>query len=233
MKLRFISFTVFLLLARVSVSYSQPNFQAGWNFALSFPGSDLQKKVNGPLPGWGLDFNYAIKGGHFLPGLSFVYLRFGDEDVRLICEDGIFDLETQNVLLQWHISFRYRFTRNAVQPYLEGLAGFHYLYTQTTVSDAETDLQLGGKINHDDLAFSYGAGAGMLVRLYNGDHQSPSSFLHNLQLFFDARARYVLGGDASYYRENIILPGRDTSELSLTKSSIDMFTTQAGLVLAF
>jgi hypothetical protein len=213
--------------------HAQPRFQAGWNFAISFPQGHLKDKVQAPLLGWGIDLNYAPGGGHILPGLSFLYQKYGEDEVRLISDEGIFDLETRNVLLQWHLSLRYRFTRSSVQPYLEALAGFHYLYTETTVRDPESGELLGGTINHDDLAFSYGGDAGMMVKLIDGHNRDPGSFLHNVQLFLDLRGRYVWGGRAGYYTGEVILPGTGRTDINLCKSSTDMLSGQAGLVVAF
>jgi hypothetical protein len=233
MKLPHLIFIVISILIMESTGHAQPRFQAGWNFALSFPQGQLRDRANKLLPGWGIDLNYAPGGGHILPGLSFVYLKYSEDEVRLIADDGVFDLETRNVLLQWHLSLRYRFTRTSVQPYLEALAGFHYLYTETTVSDPESGVLLGGTINHDDLAFSYGGNAGTLVKLIDGHNREPGSFLHNLQLFLDMRARYVRGGRASYYSGEVILPGTGPAELNLCKSATDMLSGQVGLVVAF
>jgi hypothetical protein len=233
MKLPHIIFSALAVLIMEFTGHAQPRLQAGWNFTLSFPQGQLKDRVKEPLLGWGIDMNYAPGGGHLLPGLSFVYQKYGEDEVRLISDEGIFDLETRNLLLQWKLSLRYRFTRTSIQPYLETLAGFHYLYTETTVSDPESGALLGGTINHDDLAFSYGVDAGTLVRLIDGHNRKPDSFLHNLQLFLDIRARYVWGGEASYYREEVILPGTGPTELDLCKSATDMLSGQVGLVVAF
>ncbi len=209
-----------------------PRFHAGWDFSLVLPGGELEKNVPRAIPGWGLTFNYLVKNGYFMPGASFVYLKYGEQDVELTTEDGVFKLQTENILLQWHLQLRYRFSRGPIQPYMEALLGLHYIYTTTTLRDLDRNTIIGGKVNHQSQAFSYGAGFGLMIRLYNKTGENENSFLNGIQVYLDARVRFVSGDEATYYDQGAQI-GEVPIDVKFYRSSTDLNTGHIGLVIAF
>ncbi|WP_263784396.1 hypothetical protein [Salinibacter grassmerensis] len=81
------------------------------------------------------------------------------------------EVSTNNNVVETHLSVRLQSRTGRFRPYVEGLAGFKYLFTRTTVGDddfGEDDLgdDIAGSTNYDDFALSGGAGAGVDVRVY-------------------------------------------------------------------
>lgn len=74
-----------------------------------------------------------------------------------------------------------------IQPYVEGTFGFNRFYTQTTLTDANTNEQFNSVNNHSDWALSYGGAFGLLVNV------------KQKLLFIDLKCAYRVGNTAEYY----------------------------------
>lgn len=140
-------------------------------------------------------------------GVEATYLWYGSEsrDVPLVGMPGLaVGVDTSNDMFLLHGRVRAQRQSGRVRPYVDGLVGFNYLATTTSV-DAEESCYYNGSTNIciddgdsitnlDDLVLSAGGGAG--VQFAFGS--SP----HSMRL--DLSVRYLYGGEAEYLTEGDI-----------------------------
>ena len=83
------------------------------------------------------------------------------------------DVTTKNKVFQTHFVLRLQSRAGRLRPYVEGLAGFKYLFTRTTIGEDDFRENFGeevaGSTNYDDFALSGGARAGIDVRVFRQD----------------------------------------------------------------
>lgn len=108
-------------------------------------------------------------------------------------------VETFNTIIGGNLSLRVQAPTQFVKPYAEGLIGFNYFGTNTSVYDESEEFYLSEADNplitssnqNSDWTYSFGGAAGMLIQI-------------NESIFIDVRAAYRLGGNAQYYVEDDI-----------------------------
>ena len=225
----------FLLLLVAFLSFNKSYAQAGGlNITLGFPMGEFKDEID--RLGFGLS-------GHFLflaptvnrpfgIGLNVGYLNYGQETRRepfsLTIPDVTVDVERSNNLFNFHVLFQLGFGSGSVRPFVEGLFGGSYIFTETTIRSRGSE-EVASSNNFDDFAWSYGAGGGILILLTSGDEEGSDAGA----LFLDLKARYLLGSEAEYLKEGsvIISNGRVTYQVS--KSKTDLLTVHAGVVAYF
>lgn len=153
------------------------------------------------------------------------------------------DVETTNNVAHLHAVVRIVPSSGAVRPYADGLAGFNYLYTRTRF-DQEVFLVDGGDVldlgsngvrgrrvttstDLDDVALSYGFGAGVLLRVAAGEDDGTP-----FEAFLEIGARYLFGEKATYLREGPVVGDR-LPAVQLVESETDLLRPQIGLVIQF
>jgi len=146
------------------------------------------------------------------------------------------EVTTNNNVAEAHLSVRLQSRHGRVRPFVEGLFGFKYLFTRTSVEDAGFDDdpsdEIADQTNYDDFALSGGAGAGLDIRLYQQD--SPAKTVQAVSLHLGVR--YLLGQKASYLAEGALEDtngnGRlDRSEMDVRRSRTTFLQPQFGLTL--
>jgi hypothetical protein len=142
-----------------------------------------------------------------------------------------------------HAVVRLELPEGPIRPYVDGLVGFQRFTSKTDfdqtvlmVSDGLIVSPAGGStmytrrtssLESDDVALSYGGGAGVLLRLAQGhDEGTPYT------AFLDLGARYLVGEEATYR-----LAGTDpeTGEdiFGVARSSTNLLRPQISLVVTF
>jgi hypothetical protein len=134
-----------------------------------------------------------------------------------------------------HGVLRLQVPEGPVRPYVDGLAGFQRF---TSITRYEQNVVIAGtgvfwppvsvyqqetsSLDADDLAFSYGVGGGVLLRLAHGvDAGVP------FEAFLDVGARYIRGEPATYYS---VAPDGTTA---LQRTRTDIIRPQVTLVIQF
>ncbi len=110
-------------------------------------------------------------------------------------------VRTNNNLMNGFTGIRLKAPLATVQPYVDGLVGFNYLYTRTVVTDETqqglfsrrdpntgqvTSNQINATTQESSFVLSYGGAFGMQIKLSE-----------NVRL--DARGIYLIGGEADYF----------------------------------
>lgn len=137
------------------------------------------------------------------------------------------DVDTYNNIVQGLFFLRLQPRVGDVSPYLEGLAGISYIFTDTTVSDDDAEDDVAYDINFDDWTVTAGAGAGLVVRLRGRPGGGGGG------MFLDFKVRYMAGGRASYLRQGGLVVDGDQVRYSVDRSATSFVTVQAGLTWFF
>lgn len=217
------------------VAFAQSPFQAGINFSLGLPQEEFKENVDNVGFGLSGHFGCQIPNTPVAVGASIGFLIYGMETRReplsTTIPDIMVDVETTNNILTGHLLLRVQPPMQSAifRPYLEGLFGFHYLWTETKIRDWEGDGAIGST-NYDDAAMSYGGGGGVMIRVYEGTKEnSDGTFSVNIDLGF----RYLLGGEAEYLREGDIKRENGVVTFSPSKSTTDLLVTKLGVTFTF
>ncbi len=224
--------------AGVDTLQAQPYLQGGINFMTGFPQDEFKDNVDKTGFGIGLEGAFIIPQSPLRVGLSFGYLVYGSENreepFSLTIPDVTVDVHTENSIVQGHLFLRVQPPEGPVRPYLDGLIGFNYLFTQTRIKDqGNSDEEIASSTNFDDFAFSYGAGGGIMFRVYKSNDLRPEGSFGLSNVNIDLRVRYLFGGEAEYLKEGSITRtnGRVTYDVSHSKTNLVM--GQLGVIVEF
>lgn len=204
---------------------------AGINFTLGFPSGEFKEHVK--RTGIGISGQFMFFNPKpalpFSAGLNVGYLNYGSESrlepFSTTIPDVTVEVDRSNNLLNFHILFQLIPPSGAVRPYIEGLFGGTYLFTETSIQSRGTE-EVASSTNFDDFAWSYGGGAGFMIHV-----AGPSEDLS--MIFIDVKARYLLGTEAEYLKEGSVTiePGRVIYNPS--KSKTDLITANIGVIFYF
>lgn len=217
--------------------YAQPRFQGGINFEMGFPQGDFESNVDNVGLGMGLDFTVSPK---LLPigiGGSFTFLNYGSDTRRepfsTTIPDVTVKVETQNSILQGFLLLRLQPNSGFVRPYIEGLLGFNYLFTETKIKDEQDQEEIASSTNFDDFTSSYGAGGGIMIQVFDGTKRMPPGMGRAPIVLIDLRVRYLQGGEAEYLKEGSIIRDNGNLLYDVSKSDTDLVTGHIGVVVEF
>jgi len=143
------------------------------------------------------------------------------------------EIETSNNILETHLSLRLQPKHGRIRLYIEGLAGFKYFFTRTSLVDGDVGDNFGeeerlsneiaGSTNYDDFALSGGAGAGIDIRLYR-----PVSLHLGVQYLVGQEAEYLAEGNLTDDNSNGQL---DRSEMDVHRSRTTLLQPPFGVTL--
>ena len=217
-----------ILLLTAKPVYSQ---DAGINFILAFPQGEFKENIDRLGYGIGGEFMFLTPkpGSPFGIGLNVGFINYGSETRRepfsLTIPDVTVDVSRSNNLLNFHLMFRVAPHAGKLRPYLEGLIGGAYLFTETTIK-SEGNEEVASSTNFDDFAWNYGAGAGLMFEVYRNENDGTSFFI-------DLKARYLLGTEAEYLKEGSVVVENGQVTYEVSKSKTDLLTVQLGVIYFF
>jgi len=215
---------------------TEGNLEGGIGFMLAFPQGEFKQNVNKTGIGLGLNFAYLFRPFPFSIGAEGAYIMYGHTTRKAPWSETIpdvtVDVETSNNIAQIHLFLRLQPNEGPVRPYIDGLVGLNYLWTETSVK-SERRLSSGEDIatstNKQDMAFSYGGGGGIKVRV----HENVTDEGRPLSVLIDLRLRYLVGGKAEYLKEGSghIVNGKVYYDVYT--STTDLLSGQIGVSVVF
>ncbi|MBC8180401.1 hypothetical protein H8E88_04680 [candidate division KSB1 bacterium] len=204
------------------------------NGTLISPQSGFKESVD--RLGIGLAGKFAVKLGDspFYAGLSIGGANYGSDTHREILVWPVqVEVNTNNNILFTHLLLQARADMQPIQPYVEGLIGFNYLWTESKIKDVDDyndEHDIASQTHFDDFAMNYGAGFGLLIKLKSFDMDEGSDKEGNL--FLDFKVRYLFGGEAEYLKEGDIEEGENKEViLHTSQSDTDFMSFHIGVVL--
>lgn len=208
----------------------RPVFQGGLGLMMGVPVGKFADNVDFAA-GISGQFDFGLGGSPVSIGVEGTALTYGGKsrDVPLVGLPGLTaEVETSNSMYLLHGRVRVQEREGRTRPYVDGLVGFNYLTTTTSVAGEESCSYSGGSYyctetgdvigNLDDLAFSAGGGAGVMVGLGRAPHRTR----------LDLSVRYLYGGEAEYLTEDYF-PTEGQAQLEARRSRTDMVLVYIGL----
>lgn len=229
------AFLVLAFLFLTSLTFSVERFQASVSFNPGFPINEFRENVNkGGLGGSG-EFMYRLKGSPVSIGVSFGVIVYGSDSrqewFNAEIPEVMVNVTTRNSILMGHLLLRLQPPQGKFKPYLDGLVGFNYLWTETGVYDRDGFHQeIASDINFSDWTWSFGIGGGLMVPLYEKKRGETSG---SFGIFLDLGARYLKGGKAEYLKEGSMIHEKEHVIYDVSESSTDLISIRAGLSFAF
>jgi hypothetical protein len=229
------------ILMMIISAQAQSGFQAGMGVMIGVPQNEFADHVN-TGGGFGGEFLYAPGAGPFALGAAFNFLNYGSETRREPFSTTIPDVEvdvtTTNSIILGHLMLRAQAKSGPIQPYVDGLLGFDYLFTETKIEDDDWDDDdyddaIASTTNFDDTAFSYGFGGGCMVRVWQGDINKEEGEPKNMQVLVDMRCHYLRGGEAEYLKKGSIRRENNKVHYDVTKSETDLLLVKIGVSVSF
>ncbi len=201
----------------------------GGYFTIALPQGEFEEKVEKNGYGFIGQALFSVGGTPVSIGGSFGGVIYGRETRRepfsLTIPDVTVEVETNNYILLGHLVLRLQPPAGPFRPYAEGVIGFHYLFTQTTIESREEDI--ASDTNFDDGVFSYGGGGGIMFGVYEGGAAKPVS------VYVDIGARYLKGGKARYLQEGSIRREDGRVLYDIDESETDLLAIHIGATVQF
>jgi hypothetical protein len=224
MDFRYLASLALLVLLSGTLGYSGEKFQASADLTLGFPLGVFNKNMDHSGVGGSGYFAFKFKDSPFSAGLSFSVLVLGSQTRAELFSAEIpeveVDVTTRNYILMGHLVLRIQPPEGELRPYVEGLLGFNYLWTETGVYDQGWgDRAIASSVNQSDLAWSAGAGGGLMIRICEKKRNREKGIFG---IFVDVCARYLLGGRAEYLSEGGIIDddGRLVYDTHLSRTNL-------------
>jgi hypothetical protein len=194
-------------------------FQASLNFLMGFPQYDFRRNVDRTFYGLSGEFFYHLPRSPLSIGVGLEYLNYGSE-TRMEpfspdIPDVLVDVTTLNSLFSGTALLRLSPPEGVFRPFVEAFVGFNYLFTYT---------------NFDDWGFTYGAGAGALVRALDVRTHSGRSLF---SLYMEVGVRYYAGATGEYLREGSMHREHGSLWYEPLISDTDLLKTRLGIVFRF
>ena len=215
----------FLILG-VSQTYAQ-RWEVNLNFITGFPQNEFADNVDNVGLGGGGGVGYHLDVSPIMVGAEFSFLIYGSETQRvpviITIPNVTVDVQTSNNIFLGHFFVRLQSNQGVVRPYLEGLLGVHNLFTETQIKNGTGNEVIARSTNQKDSAFSYGTGAGLMIRVKKTDNDIK-------EVFINFRVRYLFGGEAEYLSFR-----RENGQVSIdfNNSRTDLITFQLGVAFTF
>ncbi|UCD93360.1 MAG: hypothetical protein JSU69_06180 [Candidatus Zixiibacteriota bacterium] len=238
LKRRFLcSLMIAALAVTVIPDYSSAGMSGGLSFMLGFPQGEFSDNVDKTGYGVSGELAYKPRLSPFSIGGSLAYMVYGrekrTEPFSYTIPDVFVDVITTNSLFSGHILLRTEVPKGPIRPYVDGLLGFNYLFTETKI-EGYSDEPIAKTTNFDDAVFSYGAGGGVLIKVF-GDEAAlkAARFGKSPLVFIDLRLRYLIGGEAEYLKEGSIGRVGTTVVYDVIESKTDLLTFHIGVTAVF
>ena len=223
--------TPFLPFTDLDKCYAQ---EAGLNFTLGFPMGEFKDNVK--RTGFGISGEFLLLTptvqNPFSIGLNIGYINYGSESrtepFSLTIPDVFVDVNRTNNIVNFHVLFQLAFPTGIIRPYGEALFGGSYIFTETSIKSRGTE-EVASSTNFDDFAWSYGAGGGFLIQVYQSDN--PEDKVGSV--FIDLKARYLYGSEAEYLKEGSVSIDNGKVIYNTSRSKTDLLTAHIGAVVLF
>ena len=223
----------FILLSNAVETVQAQNIQGGIDFLVGAPQGEFRQNVQRNGYGVSGHVGFAPELNPFLIGIEIGYLNYGSEYRRepfsTTIPDVTVDVRTNNNFLALHFALRIQPNTGNFRPYIDGMVGGNYLFTTTTIENANNPSQeVASSTNISDWAFSYGGGGGFLIRLYSRNEGGKDQ-----EFLLDLGARYILGGELQYLKEGSIRRENGSVIYDKIRSKTDLMQFMIGIVFRF
>jgi hypothetical protein len=215
--------------------------QVAFAFALTDPTGELNRDID-TFSGPSLTYLREVGSSeHWSLGLSGIGGTYGGAD-RPVALPG-YHARTENSVVFFMGVLQLKAGTGALQPYIQGTAGYGSFATTTTIGCDECGLgdEFTGQItDHSDGTFVAGGSAGLLMRVYQRKPRPAVGAVasgperEGLRIYLDLSARHLRGGNAEYLPGDPVITDEGLIEMEdLAESSFQAFQYLIGASFAF
>ena len=206
----------------------------GLHFNAGFPKGELDEQLDRNAYGIGGQLFISPQQSPLAFGVDLNWMNYGNESRRepfsTTIPDVTVKVETTNNIVQGFFVLRLGMPSGPIQPYGDGLIGFNYLFTETSIKDADDPSEeVASSYNRTDAAFAYGFGGGVMFRVYSGMMQKDRP----IHIFLDCGLRYIWGGEAEYLKEGSIARVNGAVVYDFLQSRTDLMRLHVGVMGRF
>ena len=210
-------------------------FDIGASFNVASPQGEFKDNVD--RNGYGISGIALFSPIPLLPlklGLELGYVNYGSEERRESFSYTIPDVKVKvqrnNNIFLGHLLLRVQQDVGILSPYVDGLFGLNYLWTDTKIREVEYFEEIASSKNFDDLTSSYGVGCGIMFKAYD----AGVSAVNLMQIYVDLKVRYLYSGEAEYLKEGAISIDENAKvHYDVSKSKTDLMLFQLGFIFSF
>jgi len=226
-----------LILLSILAFWSAPlmaqNFVVGGDFVVGLPQNEFRDNIDDEGYGGSAFFGYFLGDTPIMVGADVGFLNYGTtkrfEPFSDDIPEVIVRVQTSNNILMAHGFVRLQPQDGPVRPYVEGLLGFKYLFTRSSIIDDYFDEAIASSTNFDDLAGSWGVGTGIDIRLWENRRRRGVA-----DVSLTLGAKYLWGSEAEYLKKGSIRPHPDGGVTFLVfRSRTDMLVPSIGARIRF
>lgn len=230
-----------LLFGLSGTSYSQ-EIQAALDFGIGIPQGDFRDQSDHVGGGANLMGGYRFANSPVMLGLEFGFMNFGtdtrEEPISTTIPDLRVEVENSYNLVHGDLLLRLIAPPSVFRPYVDGLIGFNYFFTETVIRDRDDffgDDEKLSDTNFDDTALSYGFGAGTQIRVWQNKRNltQSTSEVEPSSIYLNIRGRYMFGRDAEYLQKGSIRTDNGEVVYDVSQSTTDLLHIKLGVVVNF
>jgi opacity protein-like surface antigen len=203
-------------------SQEKDHFQGGVYFLTFVPRGEFSENLTNNGYGAGMQGFVRIGSSPFMVGGDLALVIYGDE--RRLDPTISERVTTSNYILLPHFVLRAQPRSGVIRPYVEGLIGLKYLWTETSTSEVDFDGNIINDVNLSDTSFSYGVGGGLQI--------SPTKSRES-RFMLDIGVRWLGGGRAEYLREGSIRVVNGSVVYDVLSSRTNALAVQVGVSYRF
>lgn len=221
--------------------YSQ-EVMFGFDFGAGFTQGDFKRQID-KTAGVGLSGMAGYRFGNtpFMLGLDIGYLNFGketrEEPLSSTIPDLRVEVENSYNLVHGGLLFRLIPAEMPIRPFLDGLIGLNYFYTETVLRQRGSfgsDSDVLRDTNFKDTAFRYGFGGGLQIKVYHDDgSKKEDEQTVPYTIYINLMGRYMYGKEAEYLKEGSIIRENGTVTYDVIKSTTDILYFKLGVAVVF
>ena len=210
------------------------SLQAGLGLLGGFPSGGFGNNITNPGIGISGHIGYRFPQSPVILGLDMSYMIYGHESRNERFSTTIPDVSvrvvTDNNILMTNLFLRLQPREGPFRPYIDGLFGFHYLFTKTSIRDIPDPFSddIASSINFSDVAFTYGGSVGFMIEVYDGRSERTQFNRSVRTVSIDFRLRYLDGAEASYLNRGDVLRQSGQTALNISRSDTNIITVFVG-----
>lgn len=213
------------------------NFLGALHFDVGVPQGDLDDQLDRNGYGIGGQIFFAPSVSPLAIGLDLAWMNVGRETRReafsTTIPDVTVDVERMNNIVQAFVVLRAQMPEGPVRLYGDGLIGFNYLFTETSIKDTDDAVgNIASTTNREDTAFAYGVGGGVMVPVHTRT-EPVGGGAHPFQVLLDAGARYLRGDKAEYLKEGSVRISNGNVTFDSVESRTDIVRAHVGVAVRF
>lgn len=216
------------LISLVTVTASAQMNDFDITLFLGSPQGDFRDNLDRTAVGINGSAAFAFPSTPIQIGAELGIMTYGNDSRRESFNPNIPEVqvrvETSYDIFTAHAFLRYEAPTGFIRPYVDGLIGLNYLFTQTKIRDRQDFDEIASDTNFDDTAFSYGIGGGLKFRVAD---TGTNQYMINL------KTRYLIGAEAAYLQPGSLSVENGSLVFDESNSETTLLTIHLGLTVKF